>query len=537
MLINANNLAIRLPWDDHDTPLIDILVYLYQRGTVIDPHFTSMEETALFLDAMNADRMYKGAGTEDSTALSDQVSGRRGVIASINDTLTMSDTVARALAARFSISDALTLGDAVARNRGVRVSVSDTMTGSDAVSTPGLTADYYISPTGSDSNAGTIGAPWASISKANTVLAGLSQANRNGKKIYIRGGTYTMANGAQNIFTAGGSTGTPVTYEAYPGETPIFDGVNTTPNTGGGWQDGSVKGVFHITGNYITLKGLKSYRSAGAGFSIWNDYPSGSGPTHDIVIDGCTVEHSYGPGVNLYNAQYCTVIRNTIFDCYDYGASGGNDADGVHVANADSPLAGYHTISYNTIYNTSDDGIDLWGAGYNTVEYNFVHHCGYNYIGGGAIGADAANGIKFGGIRTASSSYNSVDGSSTIRFNTCALNRGRGFVTNGGWNCTAYNNTAYQNGSAAFTISETNDAPTYYNNIAYHSANGNWLDPTYSTFISESTSDHNTWDLSISPPGFISTTYTDTNFLHLTSGSSCRGAGRSGADLGAHPYP
>src|SRR5664279_1798551 len=48
-----------------------------------------------------------------------------------------------------------------------------------------LATEYYISPTGSDSNPGTLAAPWGTIQKgADTAVAG--------DTVWIRGGTYKI---------------------------------------------------------------------------------------------------------------------------------------------------------------------------------------------------------------------------------------------------------------------------------------------------------------------------------------------------------
>ena len=61
---------------------------------------------------------------------------------------------------------------------------------------------FYVATTGNDSNPGTIGSPFATIGKLNTVMAA-------GDIAYIRGGTYQSAagNGASVHFNITGLTG------------------------------------------------------------------------------------------------------------------------------------------------------------------------------------------------------------------------------------------------------------------------------------------------------------------------------------------
>src|SRR5262249_46734368 len=88
-------------------------------------------------------------------------------------------------------------------------------------------ATYYVAPAGSDSAAGREGAPWASMSKAQSVAAA-------GDTIYFRGGTYAFTAGTSSCssetatinaiqLNKSGSAGKPISYFAYAGEKPVFD--------------------------------------------------------------------------------------------------------------------------------------------------------------------------------------------------------------------------------------------------------------------------------------------------------------------------
>lgn len=83
---------------------------------------------------------------------------------------------------------------------------------------------FYLSPTGSDSNPGTISQPFLTLRKGFGALA-------PGDTLYIRGGTYLK----QRVDVV--TSGTAQAYKSvqnYPGETVVFDGQNTTdPNISG----------------------------------------------------------------------------------------------------------------------------------------------------------------------------------------------------------------------------------------------------------------------------------------------------------------
>ena len=86
-------------------------------------------------------------------------------------------------------------------------------------------ADYYVAPTGSDSAAGTMAAPFATVGRGQ-------KAASAGDTVFIRGGVYMFSGTSATVGVAFTKSGTPdqrINYFAYPGETPIFDLFNLTP--------------------------------------------------------------------------------------------------------------------------------------------------------------------------------------------------------------------------------------------------------------------------------------------------------------------
>jgi len=80
---------------------------------------------------------------------------------------------------------------------------------------------YWLNPaTGADSNPGTQGSPWQTLNRANTQLG-------PGDTLNIQGGTYTpnqYAGGSWVSWSARGAAGQPITIQAAPGATVIFEG-------------------------------------------------------------------------------------------------------------------------------------------------------------------------------------------------------------------------------------------------------------------------------------------------------------------------
>lgn len=107
-----------------------------------------------------------------------------------------------------------------------------------------LAADYYVSPSGSDSGTGTISSPWKSIQVAvNQVAAG--------DTIYLRAGTFSPTTNIQ--ITKSGTSSAPITMTAYGSESVTIDG-EALPGTPYGLDESlpnAERGILHIEGaNY-----------------------------------------------------------------------------------------------------------------------------------------------------------------------------------------------------------------------------------------------------------------------------------------------
>ena len=81
--------------------------------------------------------------------------------------------------------------------------------------------DFYVSPSGSDKNSGTLEEPFATIAYAQTVVRKHIRTKPDeGVTVYLRGGKYYLTKPV--VFTAddSGSADAPVVYTAYQEEVP-----------------------------------------------------------------------------------------------------------------------------------------------------------------------------------------------------------------------------------------------------------------------------------------------------------------------------
>jgi hypothetical protein len=87
------------------------------------------------------------------------------------------------------------------------------------ISTPPAVAagtEYYVAPYGDDQGPGTIDGPWATVEKGVTSL-------QPGDVLFLRGGTYVER--IKNPEVADGTSSSPITVRAFPGERPVVQGL------------------------------------------------------------------------------------------------------------------------------------------------------------------------------------------------------------------------------------------------------------------------------------------------------------------------
>ena len=110
-------------------------------------------------------------------------------------------------------------------------------------------AEFFVAPAGHDENPGTIGAPFATLQRAQAAVA-------PGDTVFIRGGTYVMSETQitkrERVFayvTLLDKSGTPekrIRYHAYRGERPVFDYSKVKPA-------GHRVHAFRVTGSWLHL--------------------------------------------------------------------------------------------------------------------------------------------------------------------------------------------------------------------------------------------------------------------------------------------
>lgn len=212
------------------------------------------------------------------------------------------------------------------------------------ISTPSA---YYVSPSGSDSNPGSISRPWRTISKAASVASA-------GDTVYVRGGTYAE----QVTLYKSGTASSPINFQAYPNETPAITG-NSLGMT-------SWSALVSISGSYITFSGFEVSYSSYIGLIIKG--------THDVV-DRAYSHHNQQNGIIIcgdYNTvQNSRVWRNALAN--EYNASSGGYSTGLSAARDADGVTDYAVIRNNIVWENWGEGISTYEANQIIVDGNISH--------------------------------------------------------------------------------------------------------------------------------------------------------------------
>jgi hypothetical protein len=382
---------------------------------------------------------------------------------------------------------------------------------------PAPTTGIFVAPTGLDSNAGTLEAPYKTLTKALSVA-------KAGSQIWLRGGTFTQT--ATIGLNVSGAAGNLLKIWAYGGESPVFD--FTGQATG---DDG-----LSLSASYVHLKGVEVGHAGHNGIRV-----SGGNNT----VEACKIHDCGNSGMLIRGTD---AGNNLILNTDSYF-----NFDGPVGGNADGFSAKWEQGDGNVFrgcrsYNNSDDGWDLWMADHSIVIDNcWAFNNGVNSWNSSSF-AGNGNGFKLGGNQVATP--HTV--TNCLSFDNTS-NGGKGFDENNNlagqtlYNCTAFGNT---NGNFVFTNTLTSGTHTFANCISY---NGK-------VNITSGTQKNNSWQngLTVTDADFQSLDTTQAlkpraadgslpaiTFMHLAPGSKLINAGTdvglpfngSAPDLGCFESP
>ncbi len=315
-------------------------------------------------------------------------------------------------------------------------------------------SSYYVSPTGSDSNPGTMNQPWKTIGKAvNTAAAG--------DTVNVRSGTYQE----QVYISTSGTSSAMIIFQAYPGETPIIDGNNTIPGSTGG-------GLIQISGSYVRVSGFEVRNSAGAGVILVGK---------NNVADHINANHNHNSGILIIGdygvAEFNTVWSNSMENVN--GSSPNTETFGISAARSPN----YAVIKNNVEYGSWGEGISTFESNGTTIEDNIVYDswtdniyisdatnvvCQRNFVY--ATGAMNGYGSSQTGIYLGDETYNPASANIKVLNNIAYNNNrnlwwGKGPKTTSGMNNVLIANNTFVNSTTYFGV-QLNDS-AYHQNVTF----------------------------------------------------------------------
>src|SRR5262245_54713786 len=167
-------------------------------------------------------------------------------------------------------------------------------------------AEYYVATNGGANAAGTMTAPWTMAKAVGSTGAA------PGDTVWVRGGTY---NGGVN-FTRSGNSGAWITFQAYQGELPIFQGTTGS-------------GITSSTAQYVRFVGIavRNLTSSGFGNGWVNDTGTSNG---NLQFINCIADSNGINGIAFYNATG-VLIENSIIAHNGNGSPSQSWSSGVNL--------------------------------------------------------------------------------------------------------------------------------------------------------------------------------------------------------------
>ncbi len=209
-----------------------------------------------------------------------------------------------------------------------------------------ISATYYVSPSGSDSNAGSVSAPFATLGKAaglvnpgDTVIAapGIYYENDYGRGqvgLYVR---------------RGGNSASPVVFQSAGTGAAIIDGNN------------AVQIGVYVSAPYVQIQGFRVRNFTFQGIDVYGSYATITGNIVNNNGNSTTVNPVYGHN-GIYtdrSVTNCMISGNVVYAngrlSLAATAVGGNQDQGVYLCSPNS------TIQDNLIYGNQAYGIQVAG--------------------------------------------------------------------------------------------------------------------------------------------------------------------------------
>ena len=209
-------------------------------------------------------------------------------------------------------------------------------------------ADLYVSTGGNDASAGTLAAPFKTISRAAYVAL-------PGDTVNVRGGVYFE----RVSIMSKGTAAKRIVFRSYPGEKAVIDGTGLASN----------KATVAVTeAEYVDVSGFEVRNSPFIGISLWYAKQI---RVLDNVVHGAVRNGIYAGADAMGLVSDITISGNTVYDTVQenqyHNMGGGGWAGAVVVALCDRA-----TITNNHIYHNDGEGLISLRSNYALIEDNEI---------------------------------------------------------------------------------------------------------------------------------------------------------------------
>jgi hypothetical protein len=245
-------------------------------------------------------------------------------------------------------------------------------------------SEFWISPSGKDTNSGAKEAPMFSVCSDANDKGACRRLCRSGTcragTIWVMDGTYKYAETQQITSSYNGSASDVVKVFAEPGATPVFDfsGISA---------DQDARGL-QLGGNYWHVKGITVTGAADTGFQIMGS---------NIIVEQCVAHHNGDAGIVIGTNPETegSGQDNTVLNCDSYQnndvATRGENADGFGMKKSSGKGNVFRGCR---AWDNADDGFDLYAwASPVTIDNCWVMSQSKSTRGSASDG----NGFKLGG--------------------------------------------------------------------------------------------------------------------------------------------
>jgi hypothetical protein len=337
---------------------------------------------------------------------------------------------------------------------------------------------WFVAGTGNDSNPGTsLSAPFATLQHA----ADLTQP---GDTVMVLNGTYVVPCTGCDVLdiTTSGTEAAPITYQAYPGQTPAitfehgWTGININANhiVISGFDVGGGRTLVSLAYARKNASNLDNYRTSANGIVVGCGQGDDPQTFSHVVIENNVVHDAPGAGIATCYADYITIQGNTTTMNAFWSPYGNSGISIYEMRDSDS--------------NTGYKNFILGNVSYGNREYIPFYAVGRITDGNGIIVDDNKNtqsdNVPYGGRTLVANNISYMNGGSGIHayasahadivFNTTyennqtpALNEGQIF-SNTGTDVNILNNILYAAPKRTYYSSYNNASDVVYDyNLLY----------------------------------------------------------------------